>query len=237
MLTAVLWKWADPLSRTRYSAAHVNVLARSIRRHYSGPIRIVCFTDDPDGITECETLPIWAEHHKAESVMDRGVPLCLRRLRIFSDEMESLLGPRIVSIDLDALILGELNSLWDRPEDFVGWRVTNGMEPRVYNGSMFLLRAGAHSEVWDRFDPAISVPAMRRAGYCRGSDQSWMAYVLPKDLPHWSAADGVESFRMDGYHSGKRPGSGTRIVFFHGVVKPWDLLRAPGFGWIAENWH
>jgi hypothetical protein len=231
-LAVVCFKWKQRGYHTTFHAAHVNVLRRMVARHYSKPHRFVCITDDPAGV-ECETAPLWPDHGALQNVCGSYLPSCYRRLRLFARDM-TWLGARIVSIDLDCVVVGGLAPLWDRDESFVAWSARGTHHPVVVNGSMFMLRAGAHPDVWEEFDPAKSPAEARGAGYL-GSDQAWLGYRF-RGCPSWSAADGVLSFQRDLKHRRRLP-SGARVVFFHGRENPWDAEVQTAHPWISEHWR
>lgn len=197
-----------------------------IRRHYESPLRVVCVTNESEGIDS--SVDIVADREDFANVASPhgdSAPACYRRLRLFGPEAARDFGERIVSVDLDAVIVRDLRPLWDRDEDFIGWR--DPMYPHQLNGSMFLIKAGSHTDIWADFDPLLSPAAATRAGY-RGSDQAWITHKTTK-APRWSRADGVYSYRMN--VKGATLPADARIVFFHGNPKPWDLKH----DWITEH--
>lgn len=233
-LTVICWKWRQRGYRKIYGAAHVNVLARMVARHYPHPHRFVCITDDPAGV-ECETYPLWDDLSTIKNQCGAHLPSCYRRLRLFSEEMGAVFGPRMVSIDLDCVVTGDLTPLWNRPDSFVGWGLPGTIHERVYNGSMWLLRAGAHTPVWDWFDPEGSPLMAREMGYM-GSDQAWMSFCLGRRAA-WQHADGVYSWPRDLKKAGGALPDDARIVFFHGRDLPWARVLARRHPWIAEHWR
>jgi hypothetical protein len=162
------------------------------------------------------------------------------RLKAFAPEMRDVLGARFVSVDLDCVITGDLTSLWDRDEDFVIWRHgptsrLNGPKSR-YNGSMWLMTAGARADVWTRFRGAPSGREAYRAGF-HGSDQGWIQYVLGGDEASWTETDGVWSYKYQvvARHGGQLPAC-ARIVFFHGKPDPWDQEPRTR-DWVREHYR
>lgn len=233
-LTVVCWKWKPkPGYRSLFAPQTVNTLQRMVARHYHRPHRFVCVTDDPAGIDpSVEIVPLWDDLAHLPSPHGGNNPSCYRRLRAFAPDIAAVLGPRFVSIDLDCVITGDVTALWDRPEPFVIWGDTN---PRThYNGSMFLLSAGARARVWTTFDPRTS-PRQAMAAGCFGSDQGWISHCLGGGETKWSRADGVYSFRNDLQRTRDLPAN-CRIVFFHGRHDPWGAF-AQGFPWVKEHYR
>lgn len=235
MLTVVTFRWRPYAGyRSEFPAAAVNTLAKMVRRHYRGPNRFVCFTDDPRGIgSGVEVKALWDDLADVPNPSGaRRNPSCYRRLKLFDPAMRELLGERILCLDLDMVITGDVTPLWDRPEDFVAWGDTR--YDNHYNGSMFLLRAGALPQVWEDFHPKRSPREARDAGYF-GSDQGWLSYKLRDAWPRWTAADGVYSYRNHIAATGQLPAD-ARIVSFHGHVDPWDA-DARRLAWVRKHYR
>lgn len=225
MITVTMHKWGD-----RYTAEHVNRLASAFTRHCRLPHRFVCITDDPSGIDEdIETRPIGPEigynWHPAR-------PNCYRRLWLFSDEAGEELGERILSIDLDTVITGDLTPLLDRPEEFIIVRGRKPMTP--YVGCMWLLSAGSRRQVWDELDPQTFPERAKREGRV-GSDQSAIAMILGHGEATWGRDDwgvygyGVDILRGNGGHLPR----GARMVCFWGPHDPAKSNK----DWVKEHWR
>lgn len=255
MITFVSWLWrGNTMGRDRveYVADHVNRLDAMLQRHVTLPFEHVCVTDMPDGIaSHIRTVPMWPELG--------GYGKCYRRLKVFDPAMREVLGPRIVSIDLDTVITGNIDHLFDRPEPFVIWGdrapidIAHGTP---YCGSLFMLELGYRPDVWRAFDPAVALNLRKSHGYI-GSDQAWMSHMI-KGAPVWKKTDGVYSFRLDiQLRIGLRPGGmlagrnrlprppnrdgslpeKARIVFFHGAEDPSQTHLHVHHKWIPEHWR
>jgi hypothetical protein len=236
MLTVVTFKWRPPPGyRSTFAGEHVDVLRRMVARHYPEPHRFVCVTDDARGIQEpdVELFELWPDFATVANPSGRKNPSCYRRLRLFARHPGAWLGERFVVLDLDAVIVGDMRPLWNRPEDFVIWKSSTSGNP--YNGSMWMLRAGARPQVWRDFDPAVSPRETKAAGFY-GSDQAWIAHALGPDEATWSARDGVHSYRNEIQHGAGRLPAGARVVFFHGKTDPWDA-DAQRHAWVREAYR
>lgn len=236
MLDVICWKWKPRYGyRSTFGAPQVNVLRAMVARHYAGPHRFSCITDDAAGIDpRVRVIPLWNDYANIQSPHGAQNPSCYRRLRMFAADAAELIGPRIVSLDLDCVIVGDVAPLWDRPDDFVMWAGTT--PPAPYNGSMVLLTAGARRQVWDTFDPIASPKAGRALRYV-GSDQAWIAACLGPNEARWTSGDGVYSWRMQlRPNRGKLPAD-ARIVFFHGHADPWIKWTQREAPWITEHWR
>ncbi len=215
MLTVMTHLWHQPNGRATYTADQVNIWADMVSRHLSVPHRLACVTDHPEGIIDRVEIitpphdfddvriPTWGEH----------MPQCLRRISMFRPDAAEIYGERFVNMDLDCVISGALDPLFDRDEDFVMYRGTTASRP--YNGSMVMMTAGARSEVFERFTPEGAIVAGQRF---LGSDQAWISHVLGEGEATWGPEHGVQWW-------GSRYNQGDPIVtFFPGNPKPWQVL-------------
>ena len=224
-LQVVLWKWTDPRKRHilfDYSAESVNRKKHELQKHLSMPHDIVCVTDDPTGIdSSIRIVPLWDE--------GRDLGRCWCRLRAFAPDMADVLGKRFVWIDLDSVITGPMDPLFERSEDIVLYR-SNSVVGTPYNGSMLLMTAGTRPQVWTAFGP--DAPEIVAREELTGSDQAWFAHVLGANEAVWSREDGVMHFVNDCIPD--LPGH-SRIVFFPGVQKPHMPNTRAHAPWVGEH--
>lgn len=239
-MTIVTWKWV-PLAgyRSKFEAEHVNTLLRMVQRNYTKPFDFVCVTDDWRGLDSAiRIVPMWQDLNHIPSPHGGVNPSCYRRLKAFSPEAVEILGPRILSIDLDVVILGNVDNLFDRTEDFVGWEMPvkfrhySGKYATRFNGSMWLLTTGSRPKVWTEFDPVKS-PKLTMSKHLFGSDQAWISYML-QDEAAWTAADGVISYREQVKKNGYKLPEGTKICFFNGHDDPWGPVAQKHCPWIND---
>ena len=105
------------------------------------------------------------------------VPGCLARLRTFDPEWQAEVlgaeeGDRIVVLDLDLVITGSLDGLFDRDEPFVILQGVHTANPTPYNGSVWMLQAGYRPDVWEDFSLEA---AQDICVYMYPDDQMWMS--------------------------------------------------------------
>lgn len=242
MLDVICWKWkAKARYRSTFGPNTVNVLRRMVLRNLKLPHRFTCITDDPTGIDpEVRIIPLWDTFSDLPSPSGPHNPSCYRRLKIFSPEARELIGERIVSMDLDTVITGDITPLFDRDDDFVIWG-GQSVQPKMkvlfswYNGSLMMLRAGTRTKVWDTFDPKRS-PAEAHRANSRGSDQGWITHCLGTGEKVWTDKDGVLSYRNHIAINGNRLPPGARIVNFHGRNDPWESETYSRCPWIREHY-
>jgi len=228
MLTVACWKWHGWRRKDFYGHEHVNALHRMVQKYLKVPHRFVCFTDNPKGI-ECETQPIWGIH-------DVGVPEdranCFRRLRFWSEEGKKLVGDRVLSLDLDIVIRGDITHLVHTEEDFkAAWGTVADM-----NGSIWLYRTGTRQDVWDDLNKHTYDSLQWHNQQVRhkqgkiplvGSDQAWLSMKYDH-IPTWTKEDGIYHFRPLFMNNEPLPDN-CKIMCFPGKNKPWHVEAANKF--------
>jgi hypothetical protein len=151
---------------------------------------------------------------------------------VFAPDAGELFGPRLVSIDLDMVIVGDLEPLFDRDDEFIAWGESD-FKAQKFCGSLWMLKTGTRPRVWTEFNPKTS-PARARAAGCRGSDQAWLSYMLP-DAATWGKRDGVYSWRKHIKPAGGALPHDARVVAFHGKEDPW-LGRCQQYEWVRNHY-
>jgi len=237
VITFIVWKWFNPTYRTVFLPEYVNILRGMLRRHYHYKFRLICITDDAEGI-KCETFPIWNDHAKMVNPCGAVLPSCYRRLKIFHPDTTQAMGiedgDRVVSMDLDTVITDDLTPTFECDADFKAWKGVGSWQPVVYNGSLFMFRAGRMRWLWDEFDPVTSPQQTLQARYF-GSDQAWMSFRLNGSAPGWDVEDGVYSYARDVHQNGLP--NNARVVFFNGKRKPWEPQTQTSAPWITRHWR
>lgn len=228
----VTFKWKGHIP---YTPDDVRIWARQVSRWHDGRCELVCITDDTQemsdaGIDGVRFVPMWRD--RFEEGRD------WHRLKLFSEEMADLIGPRFTVMDLDTLICGPIGSLLGGEAPFKAWRDPNRDQ---YCTSLFQMDAGAFPHVWEGFDPNLAM-RLRTSGMFGGYDQAWISHILPGQA-RWTAEDGVLSFRNDilklndienAPESAKTLPEGARIVNFHGKYNPRDEAVQNALPWVAQ---
>lgn len=242
MLHIVLWKWHQAGFREAYTHEHVNRLAVDLQKNLVGvDHRIVLVTDDAAMVDlSVDTFPLWKDHNTVENVSGKHLPSCYRRLRLFDPETQLAMGikqdDRIMSLDLDTLVVGDMKNIVARKERFVGWAVRGTRHARVFNGSMFMFTQGDFEELWRDFDPQVSPKAASNAGFF-GSDQGWLSYKLARrsECAGWSYPF-VVSYPREVMRRPALPRN-CSVVFFHGRKKPWHVETQRETPWVKQFWR
>jgi hypothetical protein len=222
MLNIVTWYYGD-----KYSPDYVSKLAAGVKRNLKQPYRFVVVSENArivgDGM---ESWPIVDEDLLK-------VPGCLARLRMFDPTWQAAhgiaKGERIVDLDIDMVITGALDPLFDRPDPFVILQHINTTNPNPYNGSVFMLRAGERPDVWSDF----SIEASTKIRYhAFPDDQGWFWHKIP-DAGAWTVGDGIYGFKKVGWPTGDALPENARIVAFPGWRDP---IKLGHLDWVAKHW-
>jgi hypothetical protein len=215
VLTILSWLWSQPSGRTKFTTEHVAIWADMVRRNLSMPHRIACVTNQrlPAGV---ERIVPPGEFEDVQPKWGPQKPNCYRRLSMFRTDAAEIFGERFVCMDLDCVIGGPLDPLFDRPEDLVLYKGT--APDRPYNGSMMLIRAGCRPKVYSQFSQQMATISGEKFV---GSDQAWLAMCLGSRERTWSERDGV--FWYGPLYQAIAKKQKPRVLFFPGKIKPWTI--------------
>lgn len=223
----------------RYSSEHVNSLADQLARNMEDmPYRLICVTDKPHAELKCETAQLWSDYRKMVNPAGPNFPNCYPRLKLFNRDCQKELGieegAKVCCTDLDMAIVAPCSSLFDRCEPFLGWRVKGARQNTVYNGSLWMFRAGLFTEIWDEFDPLHSPRRARSRGYF-GSDQAILSNELISERGYragWTRQDGIVAYRE--IRGNSMPPELIRVIGFYGRWKPWDVETLRQTPWLKS---
>jgi hypothetical protein len=223
MLFVCTWLWGN-----KWSPVYAERLFAGIYRNIEQPIRSVLITDQIVNHEADIICPI--DDHR--ELLD--LPGCLIRIKMFDakwqQEIGARPGDRIVNVDIDAVITGSLDPLFDRDEEFVIMQGFNQTNPCPFNGSLWMFRAGERHDVWTQFSlegfktfgvPIHSIP----------DDQGWLHSRFP-DAGAWRTSDGVYAFKKIGWYGRRRMPRNARFVAFPGR----DPAKYPECDWIKKHW-
>jgi len=222
MISILAFKWRKEGYRTQFTAEHVNKFFEGVARNTTVPYRPICITDDPTGIDKhIEIIPLW--ENPCPKYGNEHRPNCFYRLKCFDPDMKDVLGEKFVWMDLDAVFTGNIDHILNDPADFKMWRVDGEYMP--CNGSLVLHRTGTREDIWKMFNPGRIHPVtgLKVAGMI-GSDQAWMGTQLTdaeKDNT-FGQKDGVYSYRCHIKKFNLDLPQDCKVVFFHGILNPWD---------------
>ena len=207
-------------SGTKYGAEYVNILFDMVRRNLTDgtPGRFVCFTDDPDGLSQgidVETLPA-------------DLKSWWGKLYLFSSEAFPK-GDRVIYFDLDLVITGLLDPLLTYDGKFA--MLQDRCYHNVLNSGVMMWEAGAYPEIWDKWNEE-GRPEFE------GGDQVWIQYCLKKyvgerpDLLQALYPEKFYSFKLESLNKAAPP-KNAMVVYFHGEPRPHNC----GVEWVRNVWR
>ena len=229
---------------TKYGPEYINRLYAMVRRHLTGDFRMVCLTDDSQGIrAEVECYPI-PPLELPPGIPERG----WNKLTTFTRDLHGLQGTALF-LDVDVVITGPLDDFFTYPGDFViihdykrPWRITG-------NSSVYRFQIGAYPEILDKFRKEFaSIREQFR------NEQAYLSDEIHKlgKLSYWPKA-WCPSFKYHcipawptNFWNPPFVPKDARIVIFHGECNPPDALagrRNRRFRhiepatWVAEHWR
>ena len=220
--TIATYYWQpDPGSKfcAPYTSDDVRRLRDMVARNLTVPHEFAVITDRPEAFQHDATIraiPIDRATH---------VPgTCFVRLMSFHPEGQSIFGDRLIQIDLDTIIVGNMDHLLERDEDLILWSNPTRHPKRpgraIYNTSFLSHRPGSLADIWKVF---TGLNEAQRRGW---KDDQWLlSELFGETCPTFNGArDGIYRIaRKD------TPGSGVDgelpdnacIVFFTGSNGKW----------------
>lgn len=212
-LTICTWLWGS-----KYGPQYVDRLRAGVNRHLKQEHRFRVFTPGACDLALTK------------------IPGCFARLRMFDPKWQEAngigQGDRLVCLDLDLVITGPLDRLFDRPEPFCILQHANAANPCPFNGSVMMLRGGAHPDVWSVFSLAAAgaVPFHHFP-----DDQGWLHHKVP-DAAGWrcGASSGIYAFRKRDWPKDDGLPSIASIVAFPGHRDPSQFMH---LDWVKQHWR
>lgn len=216
-------KWLKPVTfvclkaGNAFGPEYVNILhdmvARNLPAGYPG--KFVCLTDDATGLDEgIETVPLPADLEKWWG------KLYLFKRGLFPD------GSRMVFMDLDTVILGNLSEILSYRGQFA--TLHDFYQPARLGPAVMLWAAGGvASAIWDKWEEQL-----------RPRDpwgDLWWVNLIVKDGLH---ADVLQTLYPGSFCSFKadchpNPPHGVKVVCFHGKPRPHEAQ----VDWVREVWR
>ena len=144
VVNVLCMKWG-----TKYPADYVNRLYSMVARNLNRPFRFVCLTEDAQGLSpEIESFPL----PQLKVTLD-GPERGWNKLGVFAENLYNLKG-KVLCLDLDLIITGGLDDLFDYPGEVLiikDWIKKDG----TGNSSVYRFEVGAHPEVLAEFEASF----------------------------------------------------------------------------------
>lgn len=224
-LVVSTWLWGE-----KYTPVYVERLYAGIKKNLKQPFRFMV-------MTERERQVEFSDGIERHAIKDPGLAKykgCLVRLRMFDPGWQQNRGieDRLVCIDLDVVITGSLDALFDRPEKLVVLKGANASNPCPYNCSVVMTRRGAHPELWHEF----SIERIQKIPHYQfPDDQGWLAHRVPNAAGWYvGRSSGIYAFQKPGWPDGSAElPYDARLVAFPGWRDPAEFITLP---WIRKHW-
>jgi hypothetical protein len=234
---------------TAYGADYVNRLYSMVSRNLQGPFRLVCLTDNTQGIrseVECHPCP---EIDLPSLQRNRG----WRKINLWASQVAGLEPGPALFLDLDIVITDSIDALFthEPQEDFIVIHNWTHPAKRIGNTSVYRFRVGSHPYLlenlirdqkqylakYNNSQTYISENVSRMVFWPEEWCRSFKVHCLPKGLNR--------------YFVEPRLPTGTKIVAFPGLPNPPDaaigLWPAPWYKriykqfrpatWVEKHWR
>ena len=225
-LTVVCVKWG-----TLYGAEYVNKLSRSCRRHLGkgGVKSFVCFTEDGSGLDgDIEVRPLPSKNDAWKGWWYKA--------HVFSDAAR--LTGRILYLDLDTVIVGDMSSLRSYTGPFATLS-TEGFDAEEgyvdgYNTSAMLWEAGPSSDA-GRALRVLHDSLRSEVFQCLMRWDHWVEMLVPGAHTLQACFPGVFVDYRNHCREQGAPPKGSAVVCFPRTPKPHEV--AAEVEWVGEHWR
>jgi len=218
-------KWGN-----KFSADYVNRLYSMVERHLSLPFRLVCFTENGEGIRdEVEIQPL-PELDLPANAPERG----WRKLTVFKDGFGGLTG-KTLFLDLDVLIVDNIDEFFTIKGDFLIAHDKKNPIKIEGNSSVFRFEIGKYPQVLEYFEQnadqvksevrheqAYLSREIHQLGKLEYWPDEWVPSFKYRCCPSW-----IKSW----FQSPSIP-RGAKIILFHGLPNPPEAIKG-----ISGKWY
>lgn len=170
---------------TKYPAEEVNALFSGVKRNTEKPARFFCLTDDPVGlasdveILSLEETPLQIQISEAQTRLRRSTG-ALRKISVFDPELIPDLKGSLMCLDIDILITGNLDGLFQHAPDKV-------CMPRPFKAKSHIETKGEGSVI--RFDPKqhnflfddMATKTAEMLEFSMGSEQRYTSFAADRN--------------------------------------------------------
>ncbi len=232
----VCMKWGD-----KYDPDYVNKLCRMVKRHCSHDLRVICLTDDADGIQD--PVETFALPRLPEALERRISPW--RKLGLYAPELSFIEGT-VLFLDLDVVIVGSIDPFFEIEGDFLIIENWTQKGRGIGNSSVLRFERGKYDYIYEN---AVARGAALIKDF--RNEQIYVSHMV-EEKRYWPRA-WCRSFKEElrpafpvNFLSPPPLPPDARIVVFHGFPNPSEAQRngplnprkffrpAP---WIGEHWR
>ena len=223
--TVICMKWGK-----RYGPDYVNRLYSMVQRHTQRPTRLVCYTDDAEGIIkEVESFPL---PHIVLPENRRWHPW--RKISLWQKELDGISG-EVLYLDLDTVVTGGLDDFFDyKPGHYCVARNWTQPNQRIGNTSVYRFEVGAHTYLYDRLMNECADVMARHS-----NSQTFISREI-KDMEFWPDAwcvsfkhSLIPAWPLNLFVKPALP-QDTKVVAFTGKPDPDEAIEGR---WPREHWY
>lgn len=229
---------------TLYGSEYVNRLYSMVKKNLTYDFKMVCFTDNSEGIineVDCYDIP---EMNIRTDIPER----MWKKLTTLKENLYNLKGTALF-LDLDIVIVDNIDCFFEVDGEFRiikdhswrTWRITG-------NSSVYRFQIGKHGYVFDNF--LKNFEEIRKQ---HRNEQEYLTHSINdnSNLKYWPKEwcpsfkyDCVSRFPLAFWKTPKIP-EGAKIIIFHGEINPhkaivggrgkWYRYVKPA-PWVADYW-
>jgi hypothetical protein len=223
--TVICMKWG-----TRYGPDYVNRLYSMMKRHTARPTRLVCYTDEAQGINS--NVAVYPLPYIELPEYRRWFPW--RKISLWQKELEGISG-EVLYLDLDIVVTGGLDDFFDyKPGHYCVARNWTRRKERIGNTSVYRFPVGAHTYLYDRIMNNCEDVLARHS-----NSQTFISREI-KDMEFWPD-DWCVSFKhsllpawpLNLFLAPALPPA-TKVVAFTGKPDPDEAMEGR---WPHERWY
>lgn len=252
-LNCVCIKWG-----AAYSTDYVNRLFRAVKRNTERDVRFFCMTETADGLDAgINHIPLTEQPYEADMLKAqkhvRKTNGALRKIAIFNPALFAEVNGPVLALDLDIVITGNLDDLYDFSPEHVCMRgpFAPDAKPHTFGeGSVVKFDPKLHGFLYDEMasDPVGAVNAAQGSEQTYTSSQAHSRGVFSEFPEEW-----IVSFKrhcrpkrpFNLFHSPVLP-ENARIACFHGApnvdaaengYRTDPLHSTRKCQWITDHWY
>ena len=220
----ICMKWGQ-----KYGAEYANRLYRMVDRNITRPFRFICFTDDASGLLEgIEAQPL-PSLELPPGTPERG----WNKLSTLAEGFGGLEGEALF-LDLDVVIVGNIDELFDHPGEFLIIRDKKFKKRLIGNSSVYRFKIGRYDQSLRKFQQNFDqVKNSFRNEQAYLSDEVHQRGELGFWPPEWCVSfkyDCVAPWPM-GYFKTPQAPAGSKILIFHGHPLPDEAIDGVTHKW------
>lgn len=223
-VNVICMKWGD-----KFPPDYVNRLYGMVNRHITLPFRLICFTDNPEGIrqeVEIQELPAL---NLPQHIPERG----WKKLLVFDDHFGGITGD-ILFLDLDVVIVDNIDCFFSYSGKFLIAHDKKRPKKIEGNSSVFRFTVGEHSDILRFFESNIETirkqvrheqaylsREIHRKGELNFWPDEWVPSFKYKCAPNWF---------LSWFKAPSIPNN-AKIILFHGLPNPPEAIKGVSGKW------